>query len=287
MATYAIGDLQGCLDPLKSLLEKIAFDPAADTLWFVGDLVNRGPQSLEALRFVRDLGDTAITVLGNHDLFLLACAFTDRSPKPGDTLDAILNAPDRDELIDWLRNRPLIHQDSQLGWTLVHAGIPPDWDLDTALAQAKMAQKALRQSDPLPFFTAMFGENPAFWHEKLSKTLKIRYTINALTRMRYVTQDGQLDLKEKRPIEEVGDKLLPWFDYPRRASRNERIVFGHWSALGEARDRKKTWCIDQGCLWGRELTALHLDTRPATVIQVSCPCYRQLNVKPPSKQSST
>lgn len=276
MATYAIGDLQGCLDPLKSLLEKIAFDPAVDKLWFVGDLVNRGPQSLETLRFVRDLGDLAITVLGNHDLFLLACAFIDHAPKPGDTLDTILNAPDRDELIDWLRNRPLIHHDPLLGWTLVHAGIPPQWDLDTALTQAKMAQKALRQADPMPFFTTMFGENPPLWHEKLSKALKIRYTINALTRMRYVTQDGQLDLKEKRPVEEVNSNLLPWFEYPRRASRNERIVFGHWSSLGEACDRKKTWCIDQGCLWGRKLTALDLDTRPATVTQVQCPCYRQL-----------
>ena len=276
MATYAIGDLQGCLDPLHALLEKIAFDPQHDTLWFVGDIVNRGPQSHEALRFVRDLGDSAITVLGNHDLFLLACAFTDRAPKPGDTLDTILYAPDRDELIDWLRNRPLIHHDPKLNWTLVHAGIPPYWDLATALDQAKHAQKYLRQADPLPFFTAMFGEHPPYWSPELTKTLKIRYTINALTRMRYVTADGQLDLKEKRPEAEVSSELMPWFEFPRRAARDERIVYGHWSALGEPRDRKKTWCIDQGCLWGRELTALHLDTRPASVIKVPCPCYRAL-----------
>lgn len=276
MSTYAIGDLQGCLDPLKALLDRIHFDPAKDRLWFVGDLVNRGPQSLEALRFVRDLGDSAITVLGNHDLFLLACAFTDKSPKPGDTLDDILQAPDRDELIDWLRNLPLIHYDATLNWTLVHAGIPPAWDIPMAMAQAKMAQKALRQSDPMPFFTAMFGEHPPYWSESMSKTMKIRYTINALTRMRYCTADGRLDLKEKRPLDEVSPDLIPWFDMPRRASRDARIVYGHWSSLGEARDRRKTWGIDQGCLWGRELTALHLDTRPATVISEPCPCYREL-----------
>lgn len=276
MSTYAIGDLQGCLDPLKALLDRIHFDPASDRLWFVGDLVNRGPQSLEALRFVRDLGDSAVTVLGNHDLYLLACAFTDRQPKPGDTLTDILEAPDRDELIDWLRNQPLIHHDPTLNWTLVHAGVPPDWDVPMAMAQAKMAQKALRQSDPMPFFTAMFGEHPAYWSENLSKTLKIRYTINALTRMRYCTADGRLDLKEKRPLDEVSADLIPWYEMPRRASRHARIVFGHWSSLGEARDRRKTWGIDQGCLWGRELTALHLDTRPATVISEPCPCYREL-----------
>ena len=276
MATYAIGDLQGCLNPLKALLEHIQFDPATDRLWFVGDLVNRGPQSLEALRFVRELGDRAVTVLGNHDLFLLACAFTDRASKPGDTLDDLLSAPDRDELLDWLRHRPLIHHDAALGWTLVHAGIPPDWDLATALDQGKRAQKALRQSDPYPFFSAMFGENPAFWHENLSKSLKLRYTINGLTRMRYCTADGQMNLKEKRPPDEVSPDLMPWFALPQRKTRNERIVYGHWSALGEARDRNKTWCIDQGCLWGRQLTALKLDSRPASVFQVDCPCYRSL-----------
>jgi len=271
MATYAIGDLQGCVSPLYQLLDKLAFSPAHDRLWFVGDLVNRGPESLDALRFVRDLGDAAITVLGNHDLHLLACAYTDRRPKKKDTLDSILNAPDCDELLDWLRRQPLIHRDRQLGWTLVHAGIPPAWDLDTAETCAREAEAVLAGPQAREFLAQMYGNKPKHWSAELDGFDRLRYIINGLTRMRYCRNDGALDMDSKTAPDQVADAgLTPWFNVPRRRSEGARIVFGHWSTLGPAKARNHSWGIDQGCLWGGCLTALRLDSDPPQIFQHRC-----------------
>ncbi|MFP4154086.1 MAG: symmetrical bis(5'-nucleosyl)-tetraphosphatase [Halothiobacillaceae bacterium] len=271
MAVYAIGDLQGCLDPLERLLERLCFDQATDQLWFVGDLVNRGPQSLEALRFVRALGDSAVTVLGNHDLHLLACAHTGRKPKKKDTLQPVLEAPDRDELLDWLRRRPLLHRDRRLDWTLVHAGIPPEWDLDTTEAQARDAEAMLRGPDVAALLEQMYGDRPRRWSTTLTGIDRLRYTINGLTRMRYCRKDGAMALDAKSAPDQAAEAgLIPWFNFPRRRSEGERIVFGHWSTLGPAKARNHTWGIDQGCLWGGCLTALQLDAPSARVTQQPC-----------------
>lgn len=269
MATYAIGDLQGCLDPLEALLEQIRFDPAADQLWFVGDLVNRGPQSLEALRFVRKLGDRAITVLGNHDIHLLGCHFGTRVARGRDTLEPILTAEDGDELIDWLRRRPLLHHDPSLDWTLVHAGIHPAWNLQAAQAAARETETAMQTHDPLAFFGDVFGNQSDHPDGNTTAADRQRFAINVFTRMRYCHTDGRLDFAEKRPPPDADPTLTPWFAMPNRAMAEQRIVFGHWSTLGPARERHKAWGIDQGCLWGHELTALRLEDE--ALFAIDCP----------------
>ncbi|MFO7581568.1 symmetrical bis(5'-nucleosyl)-tetraphosphatase [Guyparkeria sp.] len=269
MATYAIGDLQGCLDPLEALLERVAFDPARDRLWFVGDLVNRGPQSLEALRFVRELGDRAVTVLGNHDIHLLGCHYGTRKARGRDTLAPILAADDRDELLDWLRRRPLIHHDPELDWTLVHAGIAPAWTLAQAIEEARAAEASMAGDEPTGFFRDIFGNQSDRWDEAAAPVDRQRFAINAFTRMRYCHPDGRMDFDEKRPPEKADPSLLPWFAMPGRPTADRRIVFGHWSTLGPAMSRHNTWGIDQGCLWGRQLTALRLEDE--RLFAVDCP----------------
>jgi len=269
MTTWAIGDLHGCHAELLRLLERIAFDPARDRLWFVGDLVNRGPDSLACLRTVRSLGDRAVCVLGNHDLHLLATASGVRR-KPGkDTFDEVLDAPDRTELLDWLRRRPLLHHDDSLAFTLVHAGLHPAWDLALARQLAREVEGELRRDDYERLFAYMYGDQPARWAPDLDGEARVRMAINGFTRMRYCHADGTLDLG---PTDAPGTQpagLVPWFDVPVRASRGLRIVFGHWSTLGFAR-HDGTWCLDAGCLWGGCLTALCLDD-PEVVVRVDCP----------------
>lgn len=272
MATYAIGDLQGCLDPLESLLEQIRFDPADDRIWFVGDLVNRGPQSLEALRFVRDLGDRAITVLGNHDIHLLGCRFGNRVARGRDTLEPILNAEDGDELIDWLRRRPLLHHDTSLDWTLVHAGIHPHWTLERAQTAARETEAAMRADHPEAFFNGIFGNESDHPQENPTAIDEQRFAINVFTRMRYCHADGRLDFSEKRTPANAAAGLTPWFAMPERAMADRRIVFGHWSTLGPAVPRGNAWGIDQGCLWGHRLTALRLEDE--ALFAVDCPAAR-------------
>lgn len=272
MATYAIGDLQGCLDPLEALLEKIRFDPAADRIWFVGDLVNRGPQSLEALRFVRCLGGRAVAVLGNHDIHLLGCRFGSRALRGRDTLEPILAADDGDELIEWLRRRPLLHHDTELDWTLVHAGIHPHWNLEQAMDAAAETEAAMRADDPTPFFAGIFGNQSDHPDANPTSLDRQRFAVNVFTRMRYCHPDGRLDFDEKRSPADADPALTPWFALPGRPMADRRIVFGHWSTLGPAGPRDNAWGIDQGCLWGHQLTALRLEDE--ALFAVDCPAAR-------------
>lgn len=264
MAIYAVGDVQGCFDELGLLLDAVAFDPNADALWFVGDLVNRGPRSLETLRFVKNLGDAAVAVLGNHDLHLLAVAWGASKTKRRDTFGDILDAPDRDELLDWLRRRPLLHADG--AFYLIHAGLPPQWTLEEAVGYAREAEEVLRGDGLLAFLLHMYGDRPDLWSDRLEGWERIRFIVNALTRIRYVDRDGRLNFKEKCAPNRRPPGLLPWFRAPGRSGDRGQIVFGHWSTLGLHRENGCV-CLDTGCLWGGSLTALRL--QDGTIFGVS------------------
>ena len=269
MAVWAIGDVQGCYEPLQRLLGKIGFDPSRDTLWFTGDLVNRGPQSLEVLRFVRALGERAVTVLGNHDLHLLAVAAGQRARKR-DTFDDVLNAPDREALLDWLRHQPLLHHSDALGYTLIHAGLLPPWDLELARRLAAETQSVLRSDRAGDFYAHMYGDLPDRWSDKLHGHDRLRVVVNAFTRLRFCDLDGGMDLHQKGAPGSQPADLLPWFALPGRRSRELRIVFGHWSTLGRYHEPGIIG-LDSGCLWGGELSAARLDTAEPVFVSVPCP----------------
>ncbi|HXG28482.1 MAG TPA: symmetrical bis(5'-nucleosyl)-tetraphosphatase [Nevskiales bacterium] len=275
MPLYAIGDVQGCLAELLQLLERLRFSPDRDRLWFTGDLVNRGPDSLGTLRFVRSLGSAAVTVLGNHDLHLLAVAADpQRRRRTDDSLDAVLQAPDRDELLDWLRRQPLLHHDPERAVTMVHAGLPPEWDLAAAQACAREVETVLRAGDGTAFFGHMYGDQPRRWDPALTGWPRLRFIVNCLTRLRYCTPDGRLALEHKGAPDGQRDDVQPWFRLPGRRSRGQRIVFGHWSTLGQvAWDDERVWGLDSGCVWGGRLSALRLDTEPWELTQLPCPPY--------------
>jgi bis(5'-nucleosyl)-tetraphosphatase (symmetrical) len=258
MATYAIGDIQGCYEPLRRLLDVLRFDPAADTLWLVGDLINRGPQSVEVLRLIRDLGERAITVLGNHDLTLLAVAAGFVKPKRKDTFDSVLKAADGAELVAWLRQQPLLHHDARLGFTMLHAGLPPQWDLRLAQQCAAEVERTLQGANCNDFLQQMFGSEPARWQDDLTGYDRVRFTINCLTRMRFCTADGTLSFSEKGPLGSQRLGLMPWFAVPNRRSADLNILFGHWAALGYYR-APGIFALDSGCVWGNRLTAIRLD----------------------------
>jgi bis(5'-nucleosyl)-tetraphosphatase (symmetrical) len=258
MSTYAIGDLQGCYDQLRRLLDVVRFDPAADTLWFVGDLVNRGRQSVETLRFVRDLGERAVTVLGNHDLHFMVVAGGVRKPHRGDTLDSILEAHDRDELIGWLRSRRLMH--AGLGYAMVHAGLLPRWTIEQALALAREVEAALQGPDYPELLRNMYGNEPAEWNDGLTGYDRLRVIINAMTRLRLCDARGRMQFGHKEGLATAPPGYLPWFDVPGRASASTPIVCGHWAALGLVL-RDDLIAIDSGCVWGRQLSALRLEDR--------------------------
>jgi len=272
MTTWAIGDVQGCFDALQALLEKIHFDRARDRLWFTGDLVNRGPASLETLRFVKDLGERAVTVLGNHDLHLLAAAHGHARHSKHDTFDDVLAAPDRDELLDWLRRRPLLHHDAELGWTLIHAGLLPQWDLADAQRLATEADNVLRGPGMVDFFAHMYGDIPDHWREELRGHERTRVIVNAFTRLRYCDREGAMDLRFKGALGDQPPDLVPWFQAPHRRSRDARIVFGHWSTLGPY-DGDNVLALDSGCLWGRLLTAARLESGHAEMVSIPCRSY--------------
>jgi bis(5'-nucleosyl)-tetraphosphatase (symmetrical) len=266
MATYAIGDIQGCCDEFEALLAQLQFDRARDRLWLTGDLVNRGPRSLDVLRLVKSFGSAAITVLGNHDLHLLAAALTPGEQlKPQDTLGLIFEAPDRDELLTWLRSLPLLHHDAALGYTMIHAGLPPQWDLATAQSCAAELEQALRDEERcVELFTHMYGDQPNRWSDDLRGVNRLRFITNCLTRLRFCRADGTLQLKFKGKIESAPPGVLPWFRVPQRRTRDLRIVCGHWSALGY-HDGDGVLSIDTGCVWGDKLCAVRLDQRAAPV----------------------
>lgn len=269
MATYVVGDIQGCYTDLRRALDTIAFEPAHDHLWCVGDLVNRGPDSLAVLRFIKALGDRAVCVLGNHDLHLLALAAGNPKHKEARSLQAILTAPDRDELLSWLRHRPLLHQDPELDFVMIHAGLPPQWDLATAAICAAEVEAVLRGPDYLAYFSKMYGNKPTRWDPSLSGMSRWRFTTNCLTRLRFCEMDGTLSLKEKGPPGSQAPGRVPWFAHPDRQSRDHRIVFGHWSTLGY-QDRHNVWAIDTGCLWGGSLTLLRIDEVEPKPVHLPC-----------------
>lgn len=276
MAVYAVGDIQGCHDELRHALDKVAFDPADDLLWCVGDLVNRGPKSLEVLRFVHGLGDAAVCVLGNHDLHLLALAAGNPKHDDEPTLAPILAAADRDELLYWLRHRPLAHHDPALDFLMLHAGLPPHWDLAATLAYAREVEQVLRGNDHRDYFLHMYGNKPDRWDETLQGMDRWRYITNCLTRLRFCEPDGRLALKEKGPPGSQASGRIPWFEHPQRASRAQRIVFGHWSTLGFV-THDNVWALDSGCVWGGSLTLLRLDTDTPQRHSLPCPGQQDPN----------
>ncbi|VVD85527.1 symmetrical bis(5'-nucleosyl)-tetraphosphatase [Pandoraea terrigena] len=264
---YAIGDLQGCQTSFEQLLARLPQD--AD-LWLAGDLVNRGPRSLDTLRQVIALGDRVTTVLGNHDLHLLAVAAGVRQAHGSDTLDDILNAPDRDALIDWVRHLPLAH--FAQGHLMVHAGVLPQWDAAQVVTLARDVEQQLRGPAWKTFLSRMFGNQPDRWQDNLSDEDRQRLTINALTRMRFCTADGRIDFKIKEGADAATGALKPWFDIPGRRTADVTVAFGHWSALGLVM-RDNLLALDTGCVWGGQLTAVKLASSPAAreLIQVDCP----------------
>jgi len=276
MKTYAIGDLQGCAHEAQLLLDHIREDAQGDArILFVGDLINRGPDSLTALRRMKALSESSggrvEALLGNHDLHLIAVAVGAQRMSRSDTLDAILAAPDRDELIDWLRRRPLaMFVDAHL---LVHAGVAPQWDAAQTMALAGEVETVLRGEGWIDFLREMYGNEPNRWDDSLTGMARLRCIVNALTRMRLCEPDGSMDFKHKESENgPEGSGLIPWFDLPERKTANVTVVFGHWSALGLVL-RPNLVGLDSGCVWGGKLTAVCLDNR--ALLQVDCPEYQQ------------
>lgn len=259
MATWVIGDVQGCSEAFDALLDALAPDPGRDRIWLAGDLVNRGPDSLGVLRRARRLG--AKCVLGNHDLHLLAVAGGARHGRASDTFRPVLQAPDREALLDWLRRQPLLHHDRRLGWTMVHAGLPPEWDLPTARARAAEVERVLGGPQSGAFLHHLYGDEAHGGEE--AGWSRLRYTLNALTRIRCVTKEGRLDFSFAGSPERRPAGLVPWYSAPGRRSRGERIVFGHWAALDldpALAERERVRHVDTGCVWGGRLTALDLQS---------------------------
>lgn len=269
MSTYAIGDVQGCYDSLQRLLEKLRFDPTKDTLWCAGDLVNRGPDSLSTLRFIKSLGNNAITVLGNHDLHLLAIAAKHKHTNDKG-LTELLDAEDAGELLNWLRRQPLLHHDAELNFTMVHAGIYPGWDLAEAQECAHELETVLRSDAYLDFILHMYGNLPVKWNDELKNWERLRFICNSFTRMRYCEADESMNFKSHGAPGSHPENTLPWFELASRKTQQERILFGHWSTLGLV-TKENIFALDTGCVWGGQLTALRLDKDNPEYISVNCP----------------
>jgi bis(5'-nucleosyl)-tetraphosphatase (symmetrical) len=261
MAIYVMGDIQGCFAALEKLLAHIHFDRTNDELWVTGDLVNRGPQSLEVLRFMQSLGESQITVLGNHDLHLLSVAYGVATPSAGDTLEAILQAPDKINLIEWLRHRPLLYYDEVTQYILVHAGLAPCWSLTQAIQLAHEVEEALQGDHPALFLEKLYGNQPDQWEDGLQGTDRLRCIVNYLTRMRLCHADGRLELSYKGAIANKPGDLIPWFNVSNRVSANEKIIFGHWAALNGETGLPDVYAMDTGCVWGNCLTAMRLNDK--------------------------
>lgn len=275
MAVYAIGDVQGCLSELEKLLKKIHFNQNTDQLWFVGDLVNRGPESLETLLFIQSLQHSAQCVLGNHDIYLIACYAGTQKCKPKSSLNQVLEHPEVDRIISWLREQPFIHHDEALGWTMVHAGLPPQWDLAAARYYAKELQTQLQSEHYIDLLENIYGEQPNQWHESLSHYDRWRVMMNCFTRLRFVDQYGCMDFTYKGPLGKQPEHLHAWFDLPRK-SEEMKIVFGHWSALG-LKNTSKLLGIDTGCLWGGQLTAARIDCPQTKIYSLDCSAKQKIS----------
>lgn len=269
MATYAIGDLQGCLEPFQQLLKRIRFNTDCDRLWLVGDLINRGPQSLETLRLVHNMRDNIDCVLGNHDLHLLAVANGIRPPSRGDTLDDILSARDSDTLLQWLRHLPLIHRSHKLNAVMVHAGIPPCWTADEAEQRADEIHTLLRGRHFSHFLSSMYGNEPALWQDHLQGSGRWRLITNYFTRMRFCSPEGELELQSKGDSDNPPRGYAPWFSHPRKEEADPQVIFGHWAALVGQTTSPWASALDTGCVWGGQLSALCLETN--TISSCDCP----------------
>ncbi|MBA3661277.1 MAG: symmetrical bis(5'-nucleosyl)-tetraphosphatase [Gammaproteobacteria bacterium] len=268
MSTYAIGDVQGCYQPLQKLLEKINFNPDTDTLWFAGDLVNRGPESQAVLEFIYGLGKRHIVTLGNHDLYLMARGFARKEKQPFDTLDSLMQAKIFPDLLEWLRHLPLLHHDQHLGFIMTHAGVAPLWDLTQAKKLAHEVEENLQGSQFKTYLAQMYGDTPALWQDNLQGMARWRCIINYFTRMRYCYADGSLNFNFKgRPDQKPAD-LIPWFELPTRVPLAGQLIFGHWAALNGEVSIPHLFPLDTGCVWGKCLTALRLEDRQ--IFQVNC-----------------
>lgn len=257
MAIYAIGDVQGCFEALQRLLDKVEFNPGSDQLWFAGDLVNRGPQSLETLRFIKNLGPQARVVLGNHDLHLLAVYFANATTKASDTINDILTAPDCDELMQWLRQQPLVVQEQN--WFMSHAGLPPMWSAVQARQLALEVELTLQGQHGAEFLQYMYGNLPDRWQDDLQGYDRLRVIVNFLTRMRFVGTNNELDLLSKEGVGTAPAGFKPWFEVVRPLAESARVLFGHWAALEGKVTVPNIYALDTGCVWGGQLSALRLD----------------------------
>jgi bis(5'-nucleosyl)-tetraphosphatase (symmetrical) len=264
MSIYVIGDIQGCYDEMRYLLDRVSFDPVKDQAWFVGDLINRGPKNLPTLRFVKSLGRRAVVVLGNHDLHFLAIYHGIRRPMRKDTFDDLLAASDCEELVDWLRHRPLIHHDSKRNYTLVHAGLAPQWSLKTAMSLAREVEKKLCGKHYVDFLAHMYGDEPDCWNDDLEGFDSLRVITNYFTRLRYCKSNGRMEFTHKENIVPKG--YQPWFRHRRSKQRELRILFGHWAYLNGKTGVKDVFALDTGCVWGRRLTLMHLKTQKRTSV---------------------
>ena len=280
MTTYALGDIQGCQPQLQQLLAMIERETPDAGLLFAGDLVNRGPASLEALRQVKALGDRAVSVLGNHDWHLLAIACGIRPMKAGDSIQPILDAPDRDALIDWVRHRPMAYAIGE-GMLMVHAGVLPQWDMEKTLALAHEVETVLRGPDWKDFLAEMYGNSPDKWDDALTGSARLRCIVNGLTRLRFCTADGQMEFASKMGTDTAPEGYMPWFEVPDRKTRHDTVVFGHWSTLGLML-RDNLLALDTGCVWGGKLTAVRLDDR--ALFQVDCPGFLEPGTVPAAER---
>lgn len=265
MATYVVGDVQGCFHSFRNLLQKTGFHPQEDRLWLVGDIINRGAGSLEMLRWVYAHQDSLNMVLGNHDLHAIVVAEGYKALHKSDTLQPLLDAPDAGQLLAWLRHQPLIHQSQ--GFLMVHAGLLPQWTVEQAIGLAAEVESALRGAGYRDFLEKMYGNQPSKWHESLHGVDRLRVITNVMTRIRTCKPTGEMNFKFTGELQDIPAGYLPWFDVPHRKSAEAKIVFGHWSALG-LQQRHNLYALDTGCLWGGKLTAMRLEDR--AIFQVPC-----------------
>lgn len=272
MTNYVIGDVQGCMSALNKLLEAIRFNADKDQLWFAGDLVNRGPESLDVLRFIRSLGDNARCVLGNHDLHLLAVYSGHREPGRKDTLQAILEAPDRRELVDWLRQQPLMFTAYKRSHVICHAGLFPMWTLEDAEREARFVESHLKSDSFQNVFSTMYGNSPVRWKPGRNDHKRLRFAINCFTRMRYCQKDGSLEFEHNGKPGSQPEDLMPWFEVPGRKNTEQTILFGHWSTLANT-GNPKIIALDTGCVWGGYLTAF--EPKSGNYTQVRCSTTQQ------------